>query len=569
MPHRSQLDGIQPAASTLDVLTFRARPAGTIVSELFGRFGAGPILINGVNPDLGAQNAAVIFDTANPTGGDPDLGTPNEDFGGPGVGDGGSASGAYPNTRRLGNVLIVAENLTDADGDGLVDDPGDSADTGTALTLDFSAIGGATLERMTILDMESISMPAVVEMIGPAGELLASQILPIVGDNGVAQVDLGHVPNVMLLHITLGGSAAIDNIVFEPYQGSTLTGRVWNDDDEDGLQGPDESGLPGVEVILASTGLGPVAFSTTDANGIYTFSSIAVGSYQLSVSEGSLPVGAFQTPCDVGNDDTIDNDCSPASIDVEFTSNTITTDFGFAAPPECAGTIGDLVFWDVNGNNIQDLDDVGIPDATVMLYDEPSGNLLDIQITDENGNYQFGGLCEGIYAVAVDITTFVGPAGGRPPLGPSICDVGDDGSVDSECGPECVVIFEMDTVTGDLVNDTIDWGFTECGDCSGRMNALSLRYNGPGPVFIEIVQHQGATVFADVVETGDILSFFGQDNQGTLGSRINIFVDGIPATEIHTSCSEALFIGLAFDDFEIVTGSSRNAGALCAPGEFP
>ena len=31
---------------------------------------------------------AMIFDSSNPTGDDDDLGTPNEDFGGPGVGKG-------------------------------------------------------------------------------------------------------------------------------------------------------------------------------------------------------------------------------------------------------------------------------------------------------------------------------------------------------------------------------------------------------------------------------------------------------------------------------------------------
>lgn len=554
----------------LDVLNFESRPAGTIATEFFGRFGAGPVLVNGVNPDLGGQNAAVVFDSRYPTGGDPDLGTPNEDFGGPGVGESGGADGEYPNRRSLGNVMIVAKDLIDSNGDGLVDDPGDSAETGTALSFDFSPIGGATLERMTILDVESISMAAVVEMIGPSGELLDSLILPIVGDNGVTQVDLGRVSGVMLLNVALNGSAAIDDIVFEPFEGSTLTGRVWDDDNEDGLQDPEEGGTPGVTVTLSSYGgLGPIASAVTDADGIYSFRSVAPGSYTLAVVEDTLPMGSFPTPCDVGNDDTIDNDCSPAQVDLDYTTTTLTTDFAFSAPPGCEGTIGDLVFEDVNGNNIQDPGDVGIMGATVTLTDEASGLLLDTQITDADGHYQFTGVCEGTYAVAVDISTYQTPAGNAPPLGPSICDVGDDGSVDSECGPECVVIFEVDQLLGGLVNNTIDWGFRQCADCDGKIDALSMRYLGPGPAFIEVVQHNGTTVFSDVVETGGILSFFGQDNQNTLGRRITLFVDGIFQAEIHTSCSQDLFIGQIYGDFEVVTGSSRNGGALCVPGDFP
>ncbi|MEE8525840.1 MAG: hypothetical protein V3T72_18040 [Thermoanaerobaculia bacterium] len=58
-------------------------PAGTIVDNEYVIYGMH------VSTDDPANHPAMIFDTANPTGGDDDLGTPNQDFGGPGVGSGG------------------------------------------------------------------------------------------------------------------------------------------------------------------------------------------------------------------------------------------------------------------------------------------------------------------------------------------------------------------------------------------------------------------------------------------------------------------------------------------------
>lgn len=65
---------------------------------------------------------AMVFDSSNPSGGDWDLGTPNQNFEtspgvkGPGIGSGG-ASGVYQNDVPLGNVLIVSEDNDSLDPD--------------------------------------------------------------------------------------------------------------------------------------------------------------------------------------------------------------------------------------------------------------------------------------------------------------------------------------------------------------------------------------------------------------------------------------------------------------------
>ena len=87
--------GSYSSTSAQEFIDFEGFPAGTVVFEVFGDGGSGPIFVEGTSPRFSAgTNAAIIFDTANPTGNDPDLGTPNLDFGGPGLGR--AASPAAP-----------------------------------------------------------------------------------------------------------------------------------------------------------------------------------------------------------------------------------------------------------------------------------------------------------------------------------------------------------------------------------------------------------------------------------------------------------------------------------------
>jgi hypothetical protein len=100
-----------------------AVPAGTIVTEQWAAFGAHLSCESNFacHPD-----ACLMFDSSAPTGGDRDLGTPHRDFGGPGRGLGGAAGMPGENAEPLSNLLIIAEDLLDDDGDGLVDDPDDA-----------------------------------------------------------------------------------------------------------------------------------------------------------------------------------------------------------------------------------------------------------------------------------------------------------------------------------------------------------------------------------------------------------------------------------------------------------
>jgi len=83
-------------------------PAGTFVGEQWASLG---IHINSIDPN----HLPMIFDSSNPTGGDDDLGTPNQDFGGPGVGVQGTSSKPWANSVAEGNLMILSENNNASD----------------------------------------------------------------------------------------------------------------------------------------------------------------------------------------------------------------------------------------------------------------------------------------------------------------------------------------------------------------------------------------------------------------------------------------------------------------------
>lgn len=78
-------------------------PQGRVIEEQYANRG---IHVSADN-NGGGPDDAVIFNSSSPTGGDFDLGTPNQQYGGPGIGSGGAS-----NNVPLGNILIVQERFS-------------------------------------------------------------------------------------------------------------------------------------------------------------------------------------------------------------------------------------------------------------------------------------------------------------------------------------------------------------------------------------------------------------------------------------------------------------------------
>jgi len=77
------------------------------------------------------------------------------------------------------------------------------------------------------------------------------------------------------------------------------------------------------------------------------------------------------------------------------------------------GAIGDFVWFDSNGDGIQDVSEPGIKDVTVNLVADFDGDgIIDYTasaVTDDNGYYLFPDLPAGQYSITIDPNTL--PAG--------------------------------------------------------------------------------------------------------------------------------------------------------------
>lgn len=321
-----------PSVAMADQVDFEGLATGQILSSVNSAGGAGPILVLGSNPNFPGENAAVIFDSANPTGGDADLGTPNEDFNGPGVGSAGEQGSPNENNTDLGKILIIDESLV-TDGGGLVIDPDDSDVNGSTIEFDFSSLGTVTMNSIDYIDVEQDRVGSV-ELFDAGNSSLGVFPTPALGDNGVGTLDLGDTSGVARMLITLGGSGGFTGFDFEEDCSGSIGDFVWLDLDGDGLQENGEAGIEGVRVVLTNAGGDELASTETGSDGSYLFTGLCAGEYRVVVDESTLPEGVEVSPCAAGNDPTIDNNCSPAPVVLsDNMSERRDIDFGYTPVP--------------------------------------------------------------------------------------------------------------------------------------------------------------------------------------------------------------------------------------------
>jgi Ca2+-binding RTX toxin-like protein len=173
--------------------------------------------------------------------------------------------------------------------------------------------------------------------------------------------------------------------------------KVFVDSNANGVQDSGEAGIAGATVkLLATDGVTVIGSTTTDANGAYSFTNIAPGSYKVQFV---TPAGYQPSPANQGADDTIDSDASGGitgtyTLAGGQTNNTV--DAGFYKP----ATISGHAFFDNNGNGVQNGGDNNVAGVTVQLLDITGTPIAGkTAITDGSGFYQFTGLPPGSYEV--------------------------------------------------------------------------------------------------------------------------------------------------------------------------
>jgi hypothetical protein len=111
-----------------------------------------------------------------------------------------------------------------------------------------------------------------------------------------------------------------------------------------------------------------------------------------------------------------------------------------------------------------------------------------------------------------------------------------------------------------------------CSLCDGQVTQLTLLNRGPTG-YIRVYQgdrpEPNQLIFEGWVNADDTFTFNGIYSNGSMGSKISVWVGNCRRASIHTSCSQPIGPGLVKGDFEVVAGSSRIGGLLCPLSPLP
>lgn len=175
--------------------------AGEVIIDQYANLGL--TVSTPVNP-----YGAMIFDSANPTGGDIDLGTPTQPDG-PGIGT--DAGAGIGNLAPQGHVLIISE-------DGDASDPDDNATGGT---LRFDLNDPARFVGVNLLDIDLKERNVTVQVFEEE-QLIQSIAAQNLGDNSFQSIDLDGVMGDRL-DVNLVNSGAVTELNYVKILESTST----------------------------------------------------------------------------------------------------------------------------------------------------------------------------------------------------------------------------------------------------------------------------------------------------------------------------------------------------------
>ena len=309
----------------------------------------------------------------------------------------------------------------------VVDDLGDPI-PGTTITLNGTDDLGNPVTATTTTDANGDYVFADLR----PGTYTVTETQPVgYGDGGETAGSTGGDDTVddVISAVVLGaGVDSVDNDFDETT--ASISGTVFEDPDNDGVQEAGETGIEGVTVTLTGTDdLGnPVSLTTTtDANGAYEFDGLLSGTYTVTETQ---PVDYFDGIDTVGSaaGDGSVNDVVSA---IELAPGTEATDYDFAEVPPAS--ISGTVEEDRTGDGVPEGPLAGV---TVELLDE-DGVVVRTTTTDENGDYVFEDVPPGTYTIVEtdpqdydSVSDVGGPNDNRIPVTMAGVDIVDQDFVD-------------------------------------------------------------------------------------------------------------------------------------------
>src|SRR5262245_60100914 len=298
---------------------------------------------------------------------------------------------------------------------------------GTGTLIGFTASTNSVADPENNVDDDSNGVTSGT--LGSGGLILSG---PIVLADGTEPTDDGDTDANTNLTLDFG--------VVPPPPGGPLTlgNLVFQDTNNSGTRETGETGVAGVTVeLLNQDGSTVIDSTTTDTNGVYTFTGLVAGTYRVRLAASNFTgtgplVGFTASTTSAANPDNDVNDDSngttsgtlgsggfivsgPINLtagsepinDGDTDANTnLSLDFGVVPPAPAANlTLGNLVWSDANNNGTFDTGETGINGVSVQLVDA-QGTVLQTVTTAGGGLYTFTGLAAGDYRVRLAATNF-------------------------------------------------------------------------------------------------------------------------------------------------------------------
>jgi SdrD B-like domain len=205
-------------------------------------------------------------------------------------------------------------------------------------------------------------------------------IIKVLGNQGVPFNDYDGITTPNSSTTTLSTTNINDLNQDFGYASGSIGDKVYNDLNANGIFDTGDTGIKDINLVLYDTVTNTILATTkTDANGNYLFTDLPLGkTYEIRINGN--PGVPFADSDGTSTPNKSKTTLSATNI------NDLKQDFGYAS-----GSVGDLLYEDINNNGIFDAGDKPLKDIQVFINEE-GGSSYGSTTTDVNGKYLFSNL---------------------------------------------------------------------------------------------------------------------------------------------------------------------------------